>query len=412
MKSITAAAFAIAALALPHGLRAQGGAAYSSFGIGDFVESYGSAYQGMGGASIAVRSDYAQGGGLNPATLGFLTTTRLQVDFSLRQHLVEGLGGSTAQNNSSLLGIAAGLSIDTSRKISVGVGLRPLTRVAYSTAKLSSQFVDNQEVTARTVHTGSGGLSTLYLGASVGLPEDFIAGAEVRYNFGRMAQRSVTTFAGGSLLSSQVVDTDQMSSSGWSIGLSWQGIHKLSIGAVYGADGDLEINRSTLYQVSATRFDSTIESSAITAMPTFFGLGASYIFGNTMLTGEAVFRNFNGFNYRSGQGTAEFQSASRYTLGFAKMPSRDIEKNFFGNLGYSLGAGLINNYFSVRGQDIRDVYASLGLQIPIAGTSFLDASITAGIRGTVAQGMVEERYLRFAFSYSIGETWFKPFARQ
>jgi hypothetical protein len=50
------------------------------------------------------------------------------------------------------------------------------------------------------------------------------------------------------------------------------------------------------------------------------------------------------------------------------------------------------------------------MNIPIAGSAMIDLALQAGIRGKSA--IVEEQFLRFGFSISAGEQWFKPFPRE
>jgi len=57
-----------------------------------------------------------------------------------------------------------------------------------------------------------------------------------------------------------------------------------------------------------------------------------------------------------------------------------------------------------------EYFGSIGMNIPIAGSAMIDLALQAGIRGKSA--IVEEQFLRFGFSISAGEIWFKPFPRE
>ena len=50
------------------------------------------------------------------------------------------------------------------------------------------------------------------------------------------------------------------------------------------------------------------------------------------------------------------------------------------------------------------------MQLPLAGSAMVDLALQGGIRGS--QDIVQELFLRFGFSVSAGEVWFKPFIRE
>lgn len=388
-------------------VRAQGGSNYSIFGLGDIQESTGAVYDGLGGSSIAVRSPYALGG-INPASWGFITTTRLQTGFMFRQTQASDNTTSLAQNNGSLQGIAGVFSIDTALGISVGFGFQPYSSVRYLISRGSSVTGAGQELTSNSEFEGKGGVSTAYIGGTVRLLDELMLGVSGQYNFGKISSNVTTSFNDGNYLPSALQNTDAFNGGGFTVGAMYTGIPNLTLGAVINANASATVAHDERY-ISSITLDTTIKENTETDLPLTLGLGASYTIGKFMLTGEVATTDFSTLSIRKPE-FVSFRRANRVSVGASRLANPGASTTL-DRWAYNIGAGYRQLYYVVNDQGIDEMYGSFGVQIPIARSTYLDAAATGGMRGTTDKGLIREVFARLSFSISIGENWFRPFKR-
>lgn len=387
---------------------AQGGSFYSLFGLGDIQDGRGAVYEGLGGTSIAVRSSYAIGSA-NPATWGDIATTRLQAGFSLRQaHLTSDNNASISQNNSRLQSVEGVFSIDTALGISVGFGFKPFSTVSYASTRTSTIVVGGQEFSATSEFVGKGGLTTGYLGATFRPVDNVTVGITGLYHFGRIKETQTTLFNLGDYLPSALQRSNGFSGSGVTLGVLYTGIENLALGATVTANAPLSITYDERY-VSSFSLDTTLTQERETDMPLVLGIGASYLSGKFLFALDAATSDYTALSVRKPD-FVQFRRANRASAGISRIANPNAE-SFLDRWAYNIGFGYNQQNYVVYNQDIDEMYASFGVQIPIARNAYLDAAMTGGTRGTTTNGLARELFARFSFSASIGETWFKPFKR-
>lgn len=387
---------------------AQGGSFYSLFGLGDIQDGRGAVYEGLGGTSIAVRSSYAIGSA-NPATWGDIATTRLQAGFSLRQaHLTSDNSGSLSQNNSRLQSVEGVFSIDTALGISVGFGFRPFSVVSYASTRTSTVVVGGQEFSSTSEFVGKGGLTTGYLGATFRPFDAVTVGITGLYHFGRIKETQTTLFNLGDYLPSALQRSNGFSGSGITLGVLYTGVPNLTLGATLMANAPLSITYDERY-VSSFSLDTTITEKRETDMPLVLGIGASYVSGKFLFAVDAATSDYTALSVRKPD-FVRFRRANRASIGISRTANLTSD-SFLDRWAYNFGVGYNQQNYVVYNQEIDEMYASFGVQLPIARNAYLDGAMTGGTRGTTANGLARELFVRFSFSASIGETWFKPFKR-
>lgn len=98
----------------------------------------------------------------------------------------------------------------------------------------------------------------------------------------------------------------------------------------------------------------------------------------------------------------------RASLGISQQAA-GYAPTFFDKWGYRGGVGYTKQYFVFRGQDVHEFYGTVGVDFPLGQSATVDAALQGGFRGS-SNGLYE--YIgRFSATVSIGEVWFKPFAR-
>lgn len=386
----------------------NGGSGYSYFGIGDIRESLGAAFEGMGGVGIAATSPYAINFS-NPATWSFIRATRFQTGFTFRQHnnTVSKAGEqlSISQNNGEVQGFSAAFSIDTLLGITASLGVIPSTHVSFAFAAETSQAIFDYQ--------GKGGLSEAYIGGAFRPIKNLAVGFSLRYLFGSRTE-SVNIYPNTPLSlagSTQYIDNYQ--GVGLTLGAHYQMMENFTLGAILGFQSSLKVSQRTQYKFTSLP-DTNETFSSETSMPLTAGFGIGYTKGRTSLFAEVVSKDYSSFSYRRQETKpgVSFQRSNRLSLGVSYAGNPDYNSSLFETLTYNVGFGYHQQYYVINGTGINEVYGSVGIGVPVTRRAIIDASATAGIRGSTDNGLFRELFARFSFSVNIGEIWFQPFFRE
>lgn len=391
-----------------HALHAQGGSNYSTVGFGDLRLTSGALYDGMAGTSIAMANDHGINV-VNPALLGMSNFTRLQASYRFSQHLVSSRDGSANQYNGEVDGILTHFAIDTSMGLGVSFGVIPYSSTNYSVERLIGSPSDSTRPSGQSSQVGVGGVSAIQLGASYRVLPMLYAGASLKVLFGLTSQTDevvtkqyserVRTLTGydvrGLLLRGGLYFRPNTS---WSIGAFVSG----------GSDASYTVTRSVVGFVgTATYFDTTTASTATTGLPFSFGLGMAFHAGRTTLGADVEMVDMSGVTMNVPQ-WATLGQFMRVSLGLSQTAA-GYAPTFFDKLGYRAGVSYQRQYYSVNGSNVTELFGSFGIDFPLGGAATVDLAMQGGFRGP-ASGLYEY-FGRFMASVSIGEVWFRPFAR-
>jgi hypothetical protein len=98
------------------------------------------------------------------------------------------------------------------------------------------------------------------------------------------------------------------------------------------------------------------------------------------------------------------------SAGIQWTPNDRAAKSYFKIMQYRIGFHYEKGFLHLNGKDIDDMGVSAGLALPIrkAGT-VLHFTFEAGKRGTIEKELIQEKYLKFTFGFTINDRWFvKP----
>lgn len=390
-------------------LFSQGGSNYSIFGIGDRQISYGAYYDGLAGTSIAMPAENAVGFN-NPALWSKVTSTRLQAGYKFNQHYISTEVSDIFQNNGKVNGIYALFSIDTSRGISACLGIVPYSSVNYFIASPVKVSIEDLTLEGVTSYKGTGGINTVFFGASFNLLDNLSLGGSIYGDFGKSSSVSVTAFSSSSYYSSKNLVEDSYSGLGFKGGIFYNLFKDFSIGAVYEKNGTVSVNRETIYG-SDLLADSSQTCSFDTRLPDSYGFGISYKTGKFMIGADYSSQDFSTFDYKKGVASS-FRQSNAFSLGLVRMGNSSYSAPYLDKVTYRLGVGYHQLYYKVNNQDVNEIFGSFGVTLPLPGTALLDAAVSLGKRGRAADGLSGDMFGRFSVDISIGETWFKPFKRE
>jgi hypothetical protein len=389
-------------------LKSQGGSNYSVFGIGELVNGFGSAYDAMGGTSIAVPFNSSMTN-KNPAQWNFLNTSRIQTGYTFTQNQVNDANRSLWQNNGEINGVMLNFCLDTARGINLNTGFSSYTGVNFFVSNPVEVDLSGTKLKGTTVYQGNGGITQAWIGGSY-RPFDFLSlGASIFTLFGNSKKSASTLLETINSVPSRTYLSDVYGGFGIRLGLIAEPVKDLYIGSYIENKSKLDINRSLVYQ-SAYYSDSTINIDLVTEMPFLWGAGFSYRISNLVIAADYTTQDFSKLTYNSG--TAKFTKSENISFGIARLGLFGYKRNFLDRVTYMFGLGYKSNYIEINNTAIKEYYFSLGVTAPLVGLASIDASLTFGKRGTTEKGLLRENYGRLNVSVSLGDVWFQPFRRE
>jgi len=394
---------------LPVALMAQGGSNYSAIGFGDLRRSVGALYDGMAGTSIAMPSDHGINV-VNPALLGMSPFTRLQAGYRFNQHLVTDENGSTKQNNGEIDGLLVLFAVDTTHGFGISFGVLPYSSVNYLVKREFSTDVDGTLLTGRSQQSGTGGTSSIQLGASARLG-NLYAGVSVQSLFGviTLADDIFTNGLREHVRSTTSFDTRGLLFKG---GVYYKATNALSIGGYIsgGPTGSLNsVYRATATLNGSAYYDSILVQKSSTQLPITVGIGASLRNGRSMYGLDLEWSDYSQVDVNP-RADATYQRSLRATFGY-NLPAAHYAPSFWERWGFRAGLGYQRDYFAFKGADLNEYFGSVGVDFPLGQSATVDAAVQAGYRGPSGAGLYEY-IVRVTMTVSIGETWFKPFVRE
>ncbi len=392
---------------------AQGGSNYTLFGIGSLNNTVGSNYESVGGTSIAYPLDNSINT-RNPALWATLGKTRLQIGYRFNQKVINSDKSTLWQNNGKINGINGVFAIDSSLGISVGFGLNPYSSINYYIANATSAFLGNTEVFGNTYFQGIGGLDRAHLGGSVRLPYSLSLGVESYAFFGKNESYTETGIF-GDFNRNMTFEIDGYRGWGTKVGLYWDNIENLGIGAFFEYNDDLQVRSQVVY-LSDTYEDSTFFCDNNYAMPPALGIGASYKTGKFLLGADLSMQDFTNFKYRP-PANGNFRNNIKLSFGASRLGNRGLGTYFLDKITYNFGLSYQQHYIELYAGDsgnltgIDELSGTFGFLIPLPGSAMISSAFQIGVLGTTESGLLQEYFGRLSVNISIGETWFQPFDR-
>lgn len=386
---------------------AQGGSNYSAIGLGDMRRSVGALYDGMAGTAIAMPSDHGINI-VNPALLGMSPYTRLQAGYLFNQHVASQGDVSTRQNNGEIDGLMVLFAVDTLRGFGVSFGVIPYSSVNYLTERPLSTLVDGTPLTGRALQQGIGGTSAIQIGAS-GRVGNLYAGISMQALFGVI---SLSEFLYVDAINERVQSSTSYDVRGMLLraGLFYR-TSSVSLGGYI--SGGPRGSMNTVYRAagllgSSVYIDSTRSIEGTTDFPVCVGLGASTSLGRAIIGADLEWSDHSGVDVNP-RADAAYDRSLRASLGYS-LQAAHYAPTFWDKLGFRAGVSYQRMYYTFKGSEVHEYAAAAGFDFPLGQSATVDAALQGGYRGPVT-GTLSEFFARLTMTVSIGEQWFRPFAR-
>lgn len=392
---------------------AQGGSYYSALGVGDIRRNVGALYDAFAGTSIAMPTTHGINT-VNPALLGMTPYTRLQAGYRFNQFNIQNGDRSTSQNNGEIDGLLALFSIDTAAGFGITLGVLPYSTVNYASTRTITIPFEGSTITGRSNQTGEGGMSRFILGASARVVPSLYVGLMVQGFLGTTRYTDQVLIDGTGYNSITSASTYDVRGLMGRAGLYFKITDDLSIGAILSAGADASVRRTDrVVGVTSTRFfvDTSILSNTTTALPFTLGGGISWKTGKFLLGADVEYSDLADVTVHT-RPDATLGSSMHISAAVSRPGDPSTSAPYLDRWGYHGGIGYDKSYVTYAGSSIADYYASIGVDLPVGGSAILDLALQGGRRARGDGEGLSELYAKMTFTLSIGETWFKPFARE
>ncbi len=390
---------------------------YSRFGVGELGMRK-NAYQfAMGGIAMGVTSNRY----INP----YNPASNFSFD-SLSFIFSGGLIGSrgilktdqmTNNTNYASLGyLLFGFPIN--KWLKTTIGLTPYSNVGYDI--VAREVIDDVGST-EFKYQGNGGLNEFYGNASVELFKNFAIGAKMSYMFGK-SDLARTIFFPDSVgyLNTKVNNYIEVGDLYFEYGVQYHRQIskklKVGLGAVYAPAQNINATENYLARsffptalgVESFRdtITSRIENKGSIRIPDKYGIGFTLSQGDNWMVGaDYTWQNWSKFE-AFGRNDS-LQNSMQISLGGEFSPSSSITSGYWQRVKYRLGFRYNQSYLEIRDNQINEFGISFGMGLPIPRSlSTFNFGLELGRKGTTADGLIQNNYLRVTVGISVWERWF------
>ncbi|MGE6218481.1 hypothetical protein ACQKCH_01545 [Nubsella zeaxanthinifaciens] len=403
---------------------------YSKFGLGNLRNSVLPQQRAMGGISTGVfRSSYINNINMqNPASYAGIGLTTLDIGASGSLTTLKTNSLSEKNFNSSLSHVA--MAFPVTLKSALSIGILPYSDLGYdfkNTVNIGNS-TDNTKA-ADYIYNGEGGLSKAYLGYGMQFGDHFRLGANVEYLFGNLIQSRATEFVDdpGTFNSRQ-----QTKNSVYGFNFSYGAQYDFRLGnktsLVVGYSGsssnklNSELSEYTMIysKDSQGNANSAFDTLAVVEgektkinLPLVHNFGFSIQKENKWLVG-ADYRMGKWSKLAINNVNQNLQDTYGFSVGGQFTPDLSAINGYFKRVDYRLGFTYDKTYIQMNSQDIKQTAITFGLGLPLssyARSSFYKMNIAAevGRRGSLNNGLIQERYVNFHLSFMLNDKWFQRF---
>lgn len=434
-------------LLLPLGAMAQGqqgsGSPYSAYGFGELIGSTPVAQAVMGGLGAAT-VDPVSTVPANPASYPFLHRTTFEMGVQVRTSTFATGQDERLGRRTDILGITLGIPFGKGRW-GMAIGARPVSRVNYRIT--DTEALPGGVGDATFTYTGDGGLNQGLLGAGCVLSQRrdslanghrFSFGVNLGYLFGRIESSSTATFpTGQGFYATRVSSTMVVRDPTLDAGLQFQGdlrerrsredkglyyllgvsaelpvdvtARRTDVSYTYGFSGSgVEVPLDTSYFVTG--------GSGLISLPLGLRAGATVFNDHWTVGVEYGQRDWSSLRVDADRYDApgELAASTTFIAAASYRPAKEVGGSIWERTVYRAGLRFSNDYLVVGGSQLKEKVLTAGISLPVMGTSTrsrLNIGGEFGERGTLAAGLVRERYatllMGITITPDIRESWFK-----
>ena len=377
----------------------NGGTIESRFGIGELDLMATARQRGMGTTAAALTSttDISLS---NPATWSSIDELRLEGGLSY-EYLTSSRSDAAVAIG-SIKGFSFVFPLEESLRLRLGSSVVPASRSDYRTRGEGS--LDGQDYAV--TYEGSGGISLFRVGLSGEPLPNVRFGAAYQYYFGTIEQISELHWDNGLWYNARQTRATSHSGSGLLLGLHYDGIRGLSVGATVRPATSLSATRNLTIEYSTA--DSTLSgSSGSQDIPLAFSVGAAWQATDALLIAvDYSVQDWSEATVFDGKQTG-LGETYKVAVGAEWYPYKnDLDARTLSRTAFRFGFYLQQPYMAFDNETTQEYFITTGAGFPIFGSNRGDVALEYGWRGSESSTLGAQSILRLSFSVSVGESWF------
>ena len=400
---------------------------YSIFGIGE-LDREGTAYnKSMGGVGIATRNRRFINI-TNPAAVTARDSLAFMADFGLEQkNTLYSQGDIRSANNTFNIHNFI-LSFPIYRSSAFMVGLSPFSDVGYDFKSIETDpmIIGNTgNITYDSYGTGS--IYQAFVGAGVTFWKRLSLGAEFLYYFGNVDKISRMDYSNSSFRSLNSGSEISVNASTGKFGLQYEqklgGDVSMIIGATYRMSAKMGGYSTSYKYATQSSVVDTLKHSVDTLAYGSLRIADEIGVGLSLKGGEKWHAEFNylrsgwngcgmdtapGFSVVNDKFKFSTTVSQSFRAGFEIVPNRNDIRYYRKTCAYRAGVYYDQAYYKLNGDNVNSMGVTLGVTLPVfRWYNGITLGVDLGQKASTRQGMIRERYAKFAIGFNIHDKWFQ-----
>ncbi len=390
---------------------AQSSSAYTRYGIGNVDYTYSARAFGLAHTGTAMLNrDYVEI--LNPASWAALKLTRIEFSLILNGVNLSDANQTAFYSDADFKGFTFAFPISSKYGIGFASGLIPYSRVSYQVVERNTNtppFISDYT----TTYEGKGGLSRLFMGATVSFA-DWVFGATAEYYFGTLRYISKIDFDVITYNPANLELDYRPRGFGSTVGLISQNfaslfnsktISNLRIGVSANIIDELVMD--TLLTISRRTVPDTLGYGE-TTMKIPVRLAAGITMGITqkyVVNIDYIYQPWSQFNI-GGVASGSLRDVNKISAAFEYIPTNLSGSSAWEQIQLRAGLSYEQTQYRINGVDINQYSVFAGFSYPLGIGNSLDVGFEYSDRGTTESGLIREQFFRINVGLTFGELWF------
>lgn len=400
---------------------------YSRFGLGNLRGSNLPQYRAMGGISAGVsRTSLFNNINIqNPASYANISLTTADIGMSASVTELKNSNMSENSFNATLSHVA--FAFPVTRKSALSIGVLPYSDLGYDFKNTTTVGTGTNAKTVDYKYAGEGGLTKAYLGYGVQFGDHLRIGANVEYLFGNLSQSKSTEYNDSFSINSRIQSKQSVGGIAFSYGAQYDFRldNKTTLTFGYSGSSSSKVNSTRNEFVTQYLIVNGDEQTAIDTLsnrengktnlklPLLHNFGFSILRENKWLIG-ADYRTGKWSNLTIDNVNQGLQDTYGVSVGGQFTPDITAINGYFKKVDYRLGFSYDKTYIQLNNQDIKQMAVTVGFGLPLASfvrSSFykVNFSTELGKRGTLTNGLLQEKYVNFHLGFTLNDKWFTRF---
>jgi len=376
---------------------------------------------GMGGAGTGMRDNHTLYF-TNPASYSSLDTNSFIFDFGLDYGISKLSEGETQHFSDDMNFDHLMIGFPIARGWGIAAGLIPLSngyyKIANSVAEGDADY-DPLVGGYTEYHGGKGSLSNFFIGTGVRLLKNFSLGINMSLLFGSISRSNQFIFTDfNNAFHDNSGETFRISGLNFEYGLQYSATLKKDFFFNLGASMSMGKSYKSTYEnlIFAYNYYGTTDTlsyfydgSAKSDLPGTIRMGLSFGKKNKFVVGgDYIMTNWSDAKFRGSEGyVADTRSV---LMGFEYIPEKFSNYSLLRRMEYRLGAHIGDNYLILNGEQIKEIGVSIGVGIPLRGTTSTVAKTNLFLDYTKRSGAGDifhtENCFTFGASINLYDLWF------